>query len=61
MSKKLKNVIFQHKPFDGVNMFSGMFHDNSDLNFAKFKDKMVVDLKSQIQEDIHELSSEDEQ
>ncbi len=60
ISKKLKTVISQHKP--GEAGWNDVLHDKCKryLGWLKCRDKMV-DLRSQIQEDIDELSSEDEQ
>ena len=76
VSKKLKSIISQHKPCgddksshnagtddkanDSMNKTSGSYAHDEESHMAKFRDK-IMNLKSQIQEDIHELSSEDEQ
>jgi hypothetical protein len=74
VSKKLKSIISQHKPCgddlgahttattgDGSSdSLSKSGVTNDDESLAKFRDK-ILNLKSQIQEDIYELSSEDEQ
>ncbi len=65
ISMKLRSVIFQHKPVEGEELAAcgnEILHNKSGsyMRWMKYRDKMV-DLKSQIQEDIDELSSEDEQ
>ena len=57
-------MIFQHKPLDHIQkgLYTDIYHDEAgnQTNRKKFS-KKALDLGPEIQEDIRELSGEDEQ